>query len=104
MANTYKSGSHNKYLLQYHLIFVCKYRRKLLSSSNIIADVKRLSLESCQKHNVTIHYMEVDKDHIHYMIETTPNINLSNLVRTMKSYITYHIWEKYPAYLSKCFW
>ena len=104
MANTYKSGSHNKYLLQYHLIFVCKYRRKLLSSPNIIADVKRLSLESCQKHNVTIHYMEVDKDHIHYMIETTPNINLSNLVRTMKSYITYHIWKKYPAYLSKCFW
>ena len=74
------------------------------TSPNIIADVKRLSLESCQKHNVTIHYMEVDKDHIHYMIETTPNINLSNLVRTMKSYITYHIWEKYPAYLSKCFW
>lgn len=22
----------------------------------------------------------------------------------MKSYITYHIWEKYSAYLSKCFW
>ena len=66
MANTYKSGSHNKYLLQYHLIFVCKYRRKLLSSPNIIADVKRLSLESCQKDNVTIHYMEVDKDHILY--------------------------------------
>ena len=28
MSNTYKSGSHNKYLLQYHLIFVCKYRRR----------------------------------------------------------------------------
>ena len=65
MSNTYKSGSHSKYLLQYHLIFVCKYRRKLLSS---------------------------------------PNINLSNMVKTMKSYITYHIWEKYSAYLSKCFW
>lgn len=22
----------------------------------------------------------------------------------MKSYLTYHIWEKYSAYLSKCFW
>lgn len=48
--------------------------------------------------------METDKDHIHYMIETTPNINLSNIVKTMKSYITYHILEKYSAYLSKCFW
>lgn len=104
MSNTYKSGSHNKYLLQYHLIFVCKYRRKLLASSNIASDIKRLSLEYCQNHNVVIHYMEVDKDHIHYMIETTPNINLSNMVRTMKSYITYHILEKYSAYLKKCFW
>lgn len=85
MSNTYKSGSHNKYLLQYHLIFVCKYRRKLFASSNIASDIKRLSLEYCQNHNVVIHYMEVDKDHIHYMIETTPNINLSNMVRTMKS-------------------
>lgn len=104
MANTYKSGSHNKYLLQYHLIFVCKYRRQLLCSNNIAYDIKRLSSEICKKYNVIIHYMEVDKDHIHYMIETTPNINLSNLVRTIKSYTAYHIWEKYPAYLSKCFW
>ncbi len=104
MANTYKSGSHNKYLLQYHLIFVCKYRKKLLSANNIVSDIKRLSLEVCSKHNVVIHYIEVDKDHIHYMIETTPNINLSNLVRTMKSYTAYYIWEKYSVYLSKCFW
>lgn len=53
---------------------------------------------------MVIHYMKTDKDHIYYMIETTPNINLSNMVKTMKSYITYHIWEKYYAYLSKCFW
>ena len=48
--------------------------------------------------------METDKDHIHYMIETSPNINLSNFVKTMKSYITYHIWQKYYNYLSKYFW
>ena len=100
----WKSASHNKYLLQYHLIFVCKYRKKLLVSQNIADDVKRLSIEICNKHRVNIKYMETDKDHIHYMIETRPNINLSNFVRTMEGYITYHIWEKYPNYLSKCFW
>ena len=100
----WKSASHNKYLLQYHLIFVCKYRKKLLVSQNITDDVKRLSTEICNKHRVNIKYMEVDKDHIHYMIETRPDINLSDFVRTMKGYITYHIWEKYSAYLYKCFW
>ena len=48
--------------------------------------------------------METDKDHIHYMIETEPNINLSDLVRTMKSYTTYHIWKHHKNYLSKHFW
>ena len=60
--------------------------------------------EICQKHNVNIKYMEVDKDHMHYMIETRPNINLSDFVRTMKSYISYHIWEIYAPYLQKYFW
>lgn len=100
----WKSASHNKYLLQYHLIFVCKYRRKLLVSQQIADDVKVLSTELCKKHRVDIKYMEVHKNHIHYMIETRPNINLSYFVRTMKGYITYHIWKKYPAYLYKCFW
>lgn len=56
------------------------------------------------KPNVTINKMEADKDHIHYMIETEPNINLSDLVRTIKSYTTYHIWGFYKEYLSKQFW
>ena len=47
--------------------------------------------------------METDKDHIHYMIETEPNISLSDLVRTMKSYITYHIWERHNKFLSRLF-
>ena len=67
-VNTYKSNSHSRYLLQFHLIFVCKYRRKLMCANNIAGDIKKLS------------------------------------VKTMKSYITYHMWQKYPNYLSKCFW
>ena len=103
-TNTYKSNSHSRYLLQYHLIFVCKYRKYLMCSPNIVSDVKKLSIEIATKHNVSIRYMETEKDHIHYMIETQPNINLANFVKTMKSYITYHIWEKYPQYLSRFFW
>ena len=104
MENDYKHGNRNKFLLRYHLIFVCKYRRRVLTSNNIASDIKRLSLEIAEKHNVKIKYMETDKDHIHYMIETTPNINLSNFVRVLKQYTTYHIWGKYEPYLSKCFW
>ena len=39
------------------------------------------------------------------MIETRPNINLADFVRTMNSYTTCHIWKrKNSNYLSKQFW
>lgn len=63
----------------------------------MLSDVKKLSVEITTKHNVSIRYMETYKDHMHYMIETQSNINLANFVKkTMKSYITYHIWGKIP--------
>ena len=99
----WKSKNRHKYLLQYHLIFVCKYRKKLLIKS-IADDIKQLSYEICNKYNVTIKEMETDKDHIHYLIETEPNISVSQIVNLMKSYITYHIWERHQEFLSKHFW
>ncbi len=45
----------------------------------------------------------LDKDHIHYMIETEPTMSVSNIVNLMKSYTTYHIWERYPNYLQNHF-
>ena len=76
MNNTWKSKNRHKYLLQYHLIFVCKYRKKLFIRQCISDDIKQLSYKICTKHNVMIHRMKTDKDHIHYMIESEPNINL----------------------------
>ena len=91
MGNAYISKNRCKFLLRYHLIFVCKYRRKLLAGNNISSDIKKLSEQIANRHNVIIKYMETDKNHIHYMIETIPNINLSDFVRTLKQYTTYHI-------------
>ena len=75
---TWKSKNRHKYLLQYHIIFVCKYRKKLLMSKQISDDIKQFSYEICQKHKVIIRYMETDKDHIHYMIETEPTMSISS--------------------------
>lgn len=48
--------------------------------------------------------METDKDHIHYMIEVEPNYSISKIVNLLKSYTTFHIWDKYSDYLSIQFW
>ena len=81
-----------------------EYRKKLLMSKQISDDIKQFSYEICQKHKVIIRYMETDKDHIHYMIETEPTMSISKIVNLMKNYTTYHIWKRYPDYLRKHFW
>lgn len=78
--------------------------KKLLMSKQISDDIKQFSYEICQKHKVIVRYMETDKDHIHYMIETGPTMSISKIVNLMKSYTTYHIWKRYPDYLRKHFW
>ena len=101
---TWKSKRQTQVFTAIYIIFVCKYRKKLRVSKQISDDIKQFSYEICQRHKVSIRYMETDKDHIHYMIETEANINLSDLVRTMKAYTTYHIWKLHKEYLSKQFW
>ena len=40
------------------VIFVCKYRKKLLVSRQISDDIKQFSYEICQRHSVIIRYIE----------------------------------------------
>ena len=78
---TWKSKNRHKYLLQYHIIFVCKYRKKLLISKQISDDIKQFSYEICQRHKVIIRYSETDKGQSYSLHdrETEPtNVSESN--------------------------
>lgn len=101
---TWKTNNRHKYLLQYHVIFVCKYRKELLNSINISDAVKALSLEVCNRHGIVIRYMETDRDHIHYMLELEPDMSVSKAVNLMKSYTTYHLWKSFVRSLSSHYW
>lgn len=90
----WKTKNRHKYLLQYHLILVCKYRKKLLSSKQVSEDIKNLSKTILEKYNILIKYMETDKDHIHYLLELSPDISVSKVVKLLKSYTTFHIWKE----------
>ena len=50
----YKTINRPKFLLQYHLILVCKYRKELFYNEKISNDIKLLSQEICDKHSIMI--------------------------------------------------
>ena len=102
--NNYKSKNHSKFLLQFHLILGCKYRKKLFENDFIDQKIIELcNVISC-KHQIKINKIKSDKDHLHLIIETKPTDNLVYYVRALKSYTTFHIWKFFSEYLSKHFW
>ena len=48
----WKGRNRHKFLLQFHLIFVCKYRKNLLSFYEISEEIKRLSKAICARHRI----------------------------------------------------
>ena len=61
MSSDYQHKSHNKHLLQVHLIFAVKYRKALLQG-NIAEDVKQIIFDLCTANGWLIITQETDKD------------------------------------------
>ena len=98
----YKSKNHSKFLLTYHLIFVCKYRKKLLVKYG--DDIKQIMFDISKKYDFDIKVMEVDKDHIHIMVESVPKLSPLQIVRVLKQESTIHIWRICYKELRKHYW
>ena len=48
--------------------------------------------------------MEVDKDHLHLMIQYPPTLSVTSIVRKIKQETTIHIWKNHYTELRKHFW
>lgn len=97
------TNKHSKFLLQYHLVIVTKYRRKV-----IINDL-RDSLIEYTKHffkdrNLNIIELNTDKDHIHILFESHPNLNLSTFINSYKSSSSRKMRNRFNDMLSKYYW
>lgn len=87
-----------------HLIFVCKYRKQLLVVFG--KQMKGTLYNIAQENNFEIVEMEVDKDHIHILVNYNPMLSVLEIVRVLKQVSTYRIWRMNDnfMYLQKHFW
>ena len=98
----YKSKNHSKFILTYHIIFTCKYRKKLLIKYG--EDVKQIMYDISKRYDFDIKEMEVDKDHIHMMISSVSKISPLQIVRVLKQQFTIQMWRRYASELKKQYW
>lgn len=85
----YQSKNHAKFLVLYHLIFVCKYRKKLLIPYGDVT--KGLFDAIAAVSDFSIEQMEGDQDHIHCLVKSKPRIAPLVIVRKLKQESTFQL-------------
>ena len=96
------SNSHSVFLLYYHLVFVVKYRRKVID--DVVSDrLKEIFLYIAPKYNVTLQEWNHDKDHVHILLKSHPNTELSKFINAYKSASSRLIKKEYPV-IKKALW
>lgn len=74
LQREYLSRNHSKFLLKYHIILVCKYRRKALVGAVDFA-IKHILLNIVEESDFCIEVMESDKDHVHLLVSAPPKLS-----------------------------
>jgi len=102
--NNYDSLSHSKFKIRYHIIFSTKYRRKLLRwpFSDTIKAYMLLSQENQSDYKIEL--IEIDQskpDHIHLLVQATPNIAPCDIIHKLKQFSTYMCYKNNSGYMYK---
>lgn len=100
----YITKNHSKYLIMVHLIFVCKYRKHLLVPFG--TQIKQFMFDIAEENDFEIMEMEVDKNHVHLLVNYNPTQSILEIVRLLKQISTYQLWRTSDnyLYLQKHFW
>ena len=99
----YISKNHSKFLIKYHIILVCKYRKQLLVGA-VEYDMKKIMRHISEMSDFDIEVMETDKDHLHMMVRSEPKLSPLQIVRRLKKMSTSAVWKKYGDFLRHNFY
>ena len=100
------SLSHTKYSCQYHIVFIPKYRKKVLYG-RLRQDVREIITELCKYKGVTIISGAVCIDHVHLSVSIPPKMSISNFMGYLKGKSTLMLYDRHPDLQSKwdkAFW
>lgn len=95
-----KRNSNAVYLLNYHLILITKYRKKVFINDNIVERLKDIMRKIASDFDVDIINQECGTDHIHLMISTKPTTNLTKLVNLLKGTSSRYLRKEFETQLS----
>ena len=98
----YRYGSHTSYRIEFHFVWVTKYRYKVLTG-DVALRVRELVRQTCEAFEIQIIKGVVSKDHVHLFVSAPPNMAPSEIMRRIKGRSARKLFEEFPL-LKKRYW
>ena len=98
----YTKTRHSVYLLTYHMVFVTKWRKPVITDEigNFMVETAR---RLCSGYGGELISGETDRDHIHLLVSLPPSKNLTDVIRSLKTQLSKetHANPEYDAAVKK---
>ena len=98
----YRIGAHTKHDLKVHLVWIPKYRKRILIGPVAIR-VRDLIRQIAMEHEIQILSGKVSSDHIHVFISYHPHQQVSKIVQWLKGTSSRVLLQEFP-HLRKQLW
>ena len=98
----YRHGSHTVFNIEYHFVWVTKYRYQVLKG-DIALRVRELVRQTCEIFEIRILKGVVSKDHVHLLVSAPPTIAPSEIMRRIKGRTSSKLFEEFPN-IKKRYW
>jgi putative transposase len=98
----YRRGAHSVFSIHVHLVWVTKYRRRILSG-DVALRVRDVLREVCARDGVLIIKGHVSRDHVHMFVSIPPQVAVSRLMQRLKGKSA-HVLLREFSHLRRQFW
>ena len=99
----YTKTAHSIYYLRYHVVWVCKYRRRILKPgvTSYLRKIMPKLLRSMP--GVAVETIGFDLDHLHMVMAIPPKYSISSVLGELKGQSASKLRKKF-SWLSKVYW
>jgi len=94
------SLSHTRWKCQYHIVFIPKYRKKVMYGQ-VKADIREIIKILCNYKKVDIIEGAICPDHVHLCVSTPPKLSISDFMGYLKGKSALMIHNKHPEMANK---
>ena len=95
MKTVYRTGAHTKHRLLFHIVFLPKYRKRVLRY-NLAKRLRELLWQGCQMNDWGVHKLEILPDHVHLLLQLNTVDSVAYVLQILKGGSSKVIREEFP--------